>query len=133
MINQRQSTYPSREPAQTIRATSVDGFFSWAEDTLRRISGEGTLADERMLVIVDDEVLAGALSRAAATVAGVPRDRVSTSVGARSAEVTVRPTSGFGVDRDDVGAAAQRELERLAPRPPVRQRVRVEAAGVIER
>ncbi len=91
------------------------------------------LADERMLVVVDDEVLAGAVSRAAATVAGVPRDRVSTSVGSRSADVTVRPTSGFGVSRDDIGAAAQRELERLAPKPPVRQKVRVEAAGVIER
>ncbi len=91
------------------------------------------LADERMLVIVDDEVLAGALSRAAATAAGVPRDRISTSVGARSAEVTVRPTSGFGIARDDVAAAAERELERLAPSPPVRQKVRIEAAGVIAR
>ncbi|GMA29533.1 DUF6286 domain-containing protein [Arenivirga flava] len=91
------------------------------------------LADERMLVIVDDEVLAGALSRATATVAGVPRDRVSTSVGSRSAEVTVRPTSGFGIDRDEVAAAAERELERLAPSPRVRQKVRIETAGVIGR
>ncbi len=91
------------------------------------------LADERMLVVVDDEVLAGALSRAAAIAASVPRDRVSTEVGARTAEISVRPTSGFGVSRDDVAAAAGRELERLAPRPAVRQRVRIESAGVIAR
>jgi hypothetical protein len=95
--------------------------------------GRHELADERMLVVVDDDVLAGALSRAAASTAGVERDRASTSLGRRKADVSLRPTSGFAVSREDVDRATERELERLAVRPAVRARSRIEQAGVVGR
>jgi hypothetical protein len=95
--------------------------------------GRHELSDERMLVVVDDDVLAGALSRAAAGTAGLQRDRASTSVGRRRADVSLRPTSGFAVSKDDVDRATERELERLAARPAIRARSRVEAAGVVGR
>ena len=85
------------------------------------------------MVVVDDDVLAGALSRAAAGTAGLQRDRASTSVGRRRADVSLRPTSGFAVSKDDVDRAAERELERLAVSPSIRARSRVESAGVVGR
>ena len=89
------------------------------------------LAHERMVVVVDDDVLAGAVGRAARETAAVPASRVRTSVSARRAIVSVVPSSGIPVDSAAVRTSASALLERLAPRPGVRVDVAVSRAGVV--
>ena len=86
---------------------------------------------DRMAVIVDDNVLAGALGRAARTAASVPADRVRTRVSARSARVAVTPSSGFPIDRASVTAATDALTAALAPTPRVRVAVAVSPSGVV--
>ena len=86
---------------------------------------------ERMAVIVDDNVLAGALGRAARTAASVPADRVRTTVSARRARVAVTPSSGFPLDRATVSAATDALAAALAPAPRVRVDVAVAPSGVV--
>lgn len=89
------------------------------------------LADDRLAVIVDDDVLAGAVSRRVATAGSVPRTQALTQVSSRRAIVRVTPNSGFAIDRDAVSAAANDVVAELAPIPGVRTRVSVAESGVL--
>lgn len=89
------------------------------------------LTHDRMAVIVDDNVLASALGRAARDVASVPPGRVRTTVSSRKATVSVTPTSGFPVDKAAVESAARDIATRLAPKPGVRVGVSVATSGVV--
>lgn len=89
------------------------------------------LAHERAAMIVDDDVLASALSRRAARAGGVSRAQVTTVVAPRGARIGVRPTSGFPVSSDDVRQAAQEVLTALAPTPKVGVAVAVSREGVV--
>lgn len=86
---------------------------------------------ERMAVVVDDNVLAGSLGRAAREAASLPADRVRTTVSARRARVAVTPSSGFPVDGARVGAATDALAAALAPSPRVRVAVAVSSSGVV--
>lgn len=85
----------------------------------------------RMAVVVDDNVLAGALGRAARVAASVPADRVRTTVSARRARVAVTPSSGFPIDRASVSDATDALTAALAPTPRVRVAVAVAPSGVV--
>ena len=89
------------------------------------------LPHDRLAVIVDDAVLAGALGRAARTAASVPADRVRTTISARRATVSVTPSSGIPVDKSAVETAARELADRLAPTPRVRVGVSVASSGVV--
>ncbi len=86
---------------------------------------------ERLAIVVDDTVLAGALGRAARVEASVPADRVRTTVSARRASISVTPSSGFPIDKAAVSAASAELASRLAPTPRVRVTVAVAASGVV--
>lgn len=89
------------------------------------------LPHERMAVVIDDQVLAGAISTVTRARAAVPGDRVSTSVARRRSTTRVTPTSGLPLDRGALAAAAEDVVARLDPRPPVRVNVTVAERGVV--
>lgn len=89
------------------------------------------LADERMVVVVDDGALAGALRHAAVRAARVSDDRVRASVGRRAGTVRVTPTSGLPLDAVALTATATTVIEALDVSPRVRARVAVAERGVV--
>jgi hypothetical protein len=89
------------------------------------------LPDERMAVVIDDQVLAGAISKVARSEAKVPNERVSTAVSRRRGIVRVIPTSGQPLDAGALTAAAEGVVSSLEPRPPVRITVAIAEHGVV--
>jgi hypothetical protein len=89
------------------------------------------LPDERMAVVIDDQVLAGAISKVARTEARVPDQRVSTSVSRRRAIVRVTPTSGQPLDRAALTTVAETVVSSLNPSPHVRIAVAIAEKGVV--
>ncbi|MFJ6653790.1 DUF6286 domain-containing protein [Microbacterium sp. NPDC091313] len=89
------------------------------------------ISDERLTIVLDDDVLASGLSRSAATAAGVARSQVRTSVGHRRARLDLTPTTGFPPSRDAAQQAAESTVRDLAVRPALTTSVHVEREGVI--
>lgn len=89
------------------------------------------LPSDRLAIIVDDAVIAGALAREARLTANVSADRVQAHVSARRARVIVTPTSGMPVDADIAGRAVADTLTALDPRPRMRATTRVSEAGKV--
>lgn len=85
----------------------------------------------RAAVVVDAEVLAASLARRARLAAGVAPEQVLVTVGRRSADVQVRPTSGIPVDAASVRTAVEDDLRRAAVEPRPAVRVRIAPSGVI--
>jgi hypothetical protein len=89
------------------------------------------VANERMAVVVDDGILAGALARIARRTAGLASDRVHVDVSRRRARVVLTPTSGMPVEARATQEAADTLLSGLAPRPSVSARVTVSRTGAV--
>lgn len=89
------------------------------------------LADPRAGVVVDDEVIASALARAARTAANITQEQVMVVVSLRQVVVNVRPTSGVPVHEEQILAAVEHELQKMAPSPMPAVRVNVATSGVI--
>lgn len=89
------------------------------------------LVDERTVIVVDDAVLAGALSRAAASAAQVPAGQVRTALSRRHARIQVTPTSGFDVPTDAVDTAIGRILDSASPTRAISRTVTVSPSGVL--
>lgn len=89
------------------------------------------LPHDRMGIVVDDDVLAGSLGRAARGAASVAAGRVRTTVSARRATIAVTPSSGFPVDRAAVETASREVAASLAPVPRITVGVAVSASGVV--
>ncbi|MHC6219021.1 DUF6286 domain-containing protein [Arthrobacter sp. MMS24-S77] len=89
------------------------------------------LEDPRAGVVVDDEVIASALARAARTAANVTQEQVMVIVSQRQVVVNVRPTSGVPVHEERIRAAVEDELQKMAPSPMPAVRVNVGTSGVI--
>ncbi len=89
------------------------------------------LTDERVIFVIDDDVMASGISRAAALSAGVPRDQVTTTVSRRRAVVRVSPSSGFRVDTTRTTDAASRAVAAVAPRRDLTVRTTLENQGVL--
>ena len=82
-----------------------------------------------LLVVVDDDVLASSLSRAAASGASIPRDQVRTVVGRRSTSVRVQPSSGFPLTPDEPLRRVREVLDTAQVRPALRPRIQVSTEG----
>ncbi len=87
------------------------------------------LINDRLALVVDNEVIASALARRAALTGGVSPDQVSVSVSHQKADVRLTPVSGVPVDVPSVNEAVAEELESYALRPPLRATVRIESKG----
>lgn len=89
------------------------------------------LASDRCAVVVDDDVIASAVSRAVQVSAGVAPGQVTTTVAGRSARVQVRPTSGLALDAAALTAAASSELARYGLVTRITPAVRVASGGAV--
>ena len=89
------------------------------------------MADPRVVVVVDDEVIASALARCARVAAGVTREQVVVVVSAASVQVNVRPTSGIGIDGGRIQAAVDSEVAAMGLEPVPAVVVHLASTGVI--
>lgn len=89
------------------------------------------MAHERLAVVVDDAVLASALTRTATTVAGLQRGRAQTWLTRRRADVRLQPTSGVEPPLEQVRAAVAEQVRITAAVPPLRAEVRAAARGSV--
>lgn len=89
------------------------------------------IANPRVAIVVDDEVIASALAKSARMVAGVTREQVMVVVSARLVQVNIRPTSGIRLSEQAIQAAVEAQLAamELDPRPAVT--VKLAASGVV--
>lgn len=91
------------------------------------------LQDARSVLLVDDDVLASAVSRHVARTSGVAADQVRTAVGRRVLVTRVQPTSGHPLVAADLEADSADYVRALELTPAARARVAVAASGVIAR
>jgi len=89
------------------------------------------LPDDRMAVVIDDGVLAGAMVRAAVRESRLPASRVTAVVSRRQGTVTVVPTSGSLVDSVSISRAVENAVAALNPQPTIRANVTVSERGVV--
>jgi len=89
------------------------------------------LPDERMAVVIDDGVLAGAMVRAAVRESRLPDSRVSAVVSRRRGTVSVVPTSGNLLNSAAIARAVGQAVDSLSPSPAVRTHVSVSTRGVV--
>ncbi|NEM91622.1 hypothetical protein [Galbitalea soli] len=90
-----------------------------------------SLAHDRLAVVVDDAVIAGALLRDARRSAALAPDRVAASVSRRRASVRLTPTSGIPIDVAAVRESADSLLAELGASPSVRAVVDIASKGEV--
>jgi len=88
------------------------------------------LASERVLTVVDDEVIASALARTAALEGGVDPDHARVSMSRRSALVRVTPASGASTPTSAITAAVSWQLDGLGLTPTPRAKTVLDRARV---
>ncbi len=91
------------------------------------------IASERGAILVDDGLLASGLSRAARTEPGAGGASIRTTVGARSALVSVQPVSGLPIDESALTERLREHLTELGLDRRLRVRADVSATGRIDR
>ena len=89
------------------------------------------IRDPRSVLLVDDDVLASAISQSVSRHTGIASSQSRTSVGRRSVDVAVTPTSGRPLSGDDVRTHAADLVETLDLQPATRVRARVATNGVV--
>lgn len=89
------------------------------------------LASDRAAVVVDDEVIAAALSRSARTASRLAPEQVATTVGRRTVDVVLHPSSGTPADSDAAEAAVRDEIDRYGFAVPPRVTVRTSQKGAL--
>ncbi|WP_159706368.1 hypothetical protein [Arthrobacter sp. 18067] len=89
------------------------------------------LASDRSATVVDDDVIAAAISSQARLAADLAPGQVTTTVGGRSVRVQVRPTSGVPLDLASIKTALDGELAAYALDRPVTSNVRILNEGAV--
>jgi len=89
------------------------------------------VSHHRMAIVIDDSVIASALSAEARRTVNVSKNRVRTTVSRTRGLVTVTPTSGFPISREHAQDGAEDLLANLHPAPTIRARVTVLDRGVV--
>ncbi|MDD7836224.1 hypothetical protein [Paenarthrobacter sp. AB444] len=89
------------------------------------------IGSQRAAVVVDDEVIAAAVSRKVRRATGLAPGQVTTTVGGRSVCVQVRPTSGEPLEAADIQATVDGELAAYALDRPVRSSVSILNEGAV--
>lgn len=88
-----------------------------------------TLTAGRVPLVVDDTVVAGALSRTAGTAASLTRAHVATRLGGRRARISLTPATGFPIDRTAVTRAADDLLTDLGAASRLTARIDIATEG----
>ncbi|QNE14586.1 hypothetical protein [Pseudarthrobacter sp. NBSH8] len=89
------------------------------------------LARDRATVIVDDAVIAAALSKVARQRGRLVPEQVTTTISARTITILIRPTSGIALDRDGIEKFVEAEAARYGLHPGPRLAVRVSEQGAV--
>lgn len=89
------------------------------------------LASDRAAVVVDDDVIAAGVSRRARTASGLAPEQVTTTIGKRTVDVLIHPSSGTTIDTADAEAAVRDEIERYGLSAPPRIKVRTSTKGAL--
>jgi hypothetical protein len=110
---------------------AMAGLFFFLNAILPGRRSRRLLEDPRAGVVVDDEVIASALAKAARAAANVTQEQVMVVVSQRLVVVNVRPTSGVPLHEERIIAAVEEELRQMAPSPMPAVRVNVSTSGVI--
>ena len=85
--------------------------------------GRHTLASTNTAAIVDDEAIASALARHAASAGNLHPDNVRVTISRRQAIVRVTPVSGLLVDRAAIAAAVETQLRAYSLDNPLRTHI----------
>lgn len=80
-------------------------------------------------VLVDNGVIASALSRHISEETGLNPDAVVVGVGHRTADVTVKPETGWSIDERHIRELADAEISRYGLSPSLKTRVRIARTG----
>lgn len=100
-------------------AAALLGIFLLAMAVLPGTKARHVIANNRSAVVVDNDVLAAALSRTARTAAHLAPEQVVTSVSRKRIDVTVHPSSGRAVDTERIQETVARELKAYGLRKPL--------------
>lgn len=100
-------------------AAALLGIFLMAMAVLPGTKARHIIANNRSAVVVDNAVLASALSRAARTAAHLAPEQVATSVSRKRIDVSVHPSSGRAVDTDSIKETVAREVKAYGLSKPL--------------
>lgn len=89
------------------------------------------LAHPRSAVVVERDVLASAIARTARTAARLAPAQVTATVGSRTAQLKLHPSSGMPVDLDTVREAVDKELSGYSLARPLTPTVSVAVHGAV--
>jgi hypothetical protein len=121
-------------PGALIAAGAVlalTGFAILAAAVLPGTKPRHIVGNPRSAVVVDSEVLAAAVSRAARTAARLAPEQVTSSVGRKRISIVVRPSSGGVVDAGAIRAAVEREVSGYGLRKPLAVGVSTSTHGAV--
>ena len=90
------------------------------------------MASDRNAIVVDDDVIAATVSRAARQAASLLPKQVSSRLGRRRVEVRIRPIPGGAVDEPAVRAAVEQALAAFALQPEPKLSVIVSRRGEVK-
>lgn len=93
--------------------------------------GRHAIDDKRAAYIVDDSVVAAALSRAIRERANLSDGQVQTSVSRSSIDVLTKPTSGLSLNEADLAAFAQERVNSYMLDPAPRTQMRISNEGQV--
>lgn len=85
----------------------------------------------RFAMVVDDKVLASAISTRVRTRAGLNSDQVLTQVSPKRIKVTITPTSGRAINEQEMIALVEETVEQYSLREKPRTQVHIQKEGVI--
>ena len=91
------------------------------------------MASDRAALVVDDDVLAAAIDRAARKAGALLPEQVSSRIRRRRIEVRIRPIPGGGVDEPAVRAAVEQVLASSALQPEPKLDIIVSDRGKVGR
>lgn len=90
-----------------------------------------TLKSGQAAIVVDDDVIAAAVSRRARLAGNLAPGQVTTTVGNGSVQVLVRPTSGLPADRSAIQQAVEDELAGYGLGRKLSPKVRISTEGAL--
>lgn len=90
-----------------------------------------SLTDNRSAYVIDDAVIASAISREAREYAGLGDGQVTTSVGRKKVRVTLVPTSGIPLNIGDITAQLQEKVDAFNLKPELSVKVVATQRGVV--
>lgn len=111
----------------------VLGLFLLAKAFLPGPLNRHSIDDKRGAYIVDDAVIASAISHATRKEAGLDKDQVSTEVRRRTITTTVTPTSGIPLDSRSIQTSIEPTMQQYNLRPQPKLYVKIREAGVVNK